>query len=254
VVRAIARSRLPVVSAVGHESDVSLADLVADLRVATPTAAATAVMPSRAKLEEGLAGLAERLRAAATGRVRLARRETETLDARLGDPRSRLRETRGEVDRLVKHARDVLAARVGHLGTSLLALGARLDATRPRVPVLRASVAALGDRLDPAMRARLAAAIADAGREGARLDALSPLAVLSRGFAVARREDGSVVRDAARLEPGDELRLSFAEGAARASVLEVDTSSGPGGRSLSTASGDGETSPGGRTPGRGENT
>ncbi|MBU6282713.1 exodeoxyribonuclease VII large subunit [bacterium] len=249
VVRAIARSRIPVVSAVGHESDVSLADLVADLRVATPTAAANAVMPQRAKLDEAIAGLAVRLRNAATGRIRLARREAETAEARLGDPRARLRDARGEIDRLVAHARDVVSGRVRGLATSVLALEARLDATRPQVPVLRASVDALGARLDPALRARLAAARADLRREGGRLEALSPLAVLSRGFAVARRGDGTVVRTAASIAPGDELRLLFAEGGARASVLDVDTSPGPGGKALSVAEGAGPTA--GPEPGRG---
>jgi exodeoxyribonuclease VII large subunit len=235
VVRAIARSRIPVVSAVGHESDVSLADLVADLRVATPTAAANAVMPQRSKIEELLSGLSERLRNATVARVGAGRREAENLEARLGDPRSRLRAARVEVDRLVVQARERVVERVRRLATSLAGFGGRLEAGRPRVPVLRASVAALADRLDPAMRSRLAAADADLRREGARLDALSPLGVLSRGFSVARRRDGSVVRSAATLEPGEELRLLFAEGGALASVLDVDASPGPGGRALSTA-------------------
>ncbi len=181
VARAIAASRVPVVSAVGHEVDVTIADLVADRRAPTPTAAAAMVVPDQhdltAWLEREAAGLA-----AAVHRQIARQRERLSAQARhLRDPRQVLKALQLRTDELSERA--------------LRALHTRLRLVRQQL------------------------------RGGAeRLQALSPLAVLERGYSIARRADGSVVRDAAAVRVGDRLRLTFARGIAAVRVEDPDVS------------------------------
>jgi exodeoxyribonuclease VII large subunit len=201
VVRAIARAPVPVVSAVGHEVDVTLSDLAADLRAATPTAAGELCVPERALLRDGLGEVQGRLARAARVALERRRREVERLEARLAqqDPRRRLARDRQRLDELVVRAEKAMRARL----VAARRLVERLD----------------GPRLEQAVRARVTAGRHALGAAAARLDALSPLAVLERGFAVARTPDGHVVRDAAEVAPGDELEVRLARGAIDVRVL-----------------------------------
>ena len=180
VVRAVAASRIPVVSAVGHEVDVTLCDLTADLRAPTPTAAAALVVPDRTELKSTLGDRSKAMRRALVKQVALWRDRLNSLarsyglqqvTRRLGDDRLRLEE-----------------------------LARRMDAGTERI---------LQDS-----RRQLAAA-------GLRLGALSPQGVLSRGFCVARRDDGLIVRSSREVEPRTRLNLRFHSGAARTEVLTV---------------------------------
>lgn len=181
VARAIAASRAPVVSGVGHEVDLSIADLAADLRAPTPSAAAAVALPDFGAWRERLRR-DRRLLAAAASRV-VAR-----FGTRLAERREALR----------AHAP---AAR-------LAARRARFDAT--------------ADALVRAMSARLARAGASLSHAVGRLDSLSPLAVLGRGYAIVWRvEAGSILRRAADAAPGDRLRVRVAEGELLAEVREV---------------------------------
>jgi exodeoxyribonuclease VII large subunit len=176
VVRAAAASALPLVSAVGHETDVTLIDLAADLRAPTPSAAAELVAASVTELAAELAALRRRLGVTARHRLDAGRVRLAGLRGRLGDPRSRLAAGRLDV----------------------------ADAT--------GRLAATGRALLAARRLRLAAL-------AGRLQALSPLEILSRGYAVVRRrEDGRVVTRAAALRAGDRLDIRLAEGEVGAQV------------------------------------
>lgn len=170
VVRAAAACAVPLVSAVGHETDITLIDLAADLRAPTPSAAAELVAASVAELTAEVGALRRRLALAA--RARLDARRVRLVEARrrLGDPRSRLAQAR-------------------------LALA---DAT---------------GRLAAAGREALGAARVHLAGTAARLDALSPLAILARGFAAVRRApDGRLVTDPAQVGPGDALDIRVARG------------------------------------------
>jgi exodeoxyribonuclease VII large subunit len=171
--RAIAACRVPVVSAVGHEVDFSVADLVADVRAATPSHAAELVVPMQAELQERVAVLRRRLDQAM--QRELGRRRQQLVRVRLRDPRRRVAEARLRND---------------ELADALLAAARR----------------------DLAARRRRVAAVAG------RLDALSPLAVLSRGYALALR-DGVAVRAARELSAGDRLLLRLHEGEAAVEVI-----------------------------------
>lgn len=181
VAHAIAECPVPVVAGVGHETDVTIADLVADVRAPTPSAAAMVALPDG----EALARLVERD----------ARRLTSAIESELDAARYR-------VERLV----EVLHARSPQARVAL----ARTREARART----AALAAIRRHVDRRRRR--------VGELAARLDAMSPLAVLGRGYALARRhEDGRVVRRARDVAIGDVLDLQLAEGAIEAEVTRL---------------------------------
>jgi exodeoxyribonuclease VII large subunit len=221
--RAIAASPIPVVSAVGHEVDVSISDLVADLRAATPSAAAELLVRPRADLDRRLRLLRERLTRAGLGQLTRRKEALAGLKRGLGDPRRRLIDKRLRVEDLL--------SRAGHAARAALHRYQR-DLSRAREGLLSQRpdrhVAALQARRE-ALARRLAGAGAEALRERrtglreleARLRALSPLAVLGRGYALVRDEAGTVVRRADSLAPGQAIAVRLQAGALRARVEEV---------------------------------
>ncbi|HTR50474.1 MAG TPA: exodeoxyribonuclease VII large subunit [Kofleriaceae bacterium] len=192
VVRTIARCPVPVISAVGHEVDLSLADLAADARASTPTAAAELAVPDGAVIAELLG----------KERRRLERELHHVLDR-----------ARQDLDHatLGLHARGerALSATRGQLHE----LHRRLAGLHPRARILahRGALAPLVPQVHAAMRAILDERRGELARLGAQLHALSPLAVLDRGYAVVRAGD-AIVRDAAAVAPGSHLRVRVARG------------------------------------------
>ncbi len=183
--RAIAATTVPIVSAVGHETDFTLADLVADQRAATPTAAATLVVPTQSELRETVDRANEMLGAALRRTLQRKQLEVTMLRARLRDPRQSLRGMQQRVDELADRF------------------------TRGMRQLLQAN------------RLRLAA-------HSAQLDALSPLAVVARGYSIVRRTaDNSLVRSAQALRPGDSLEIHFAEDRADVTVQKVHSPGRP---------------------------
>lgn len=131
VVRAIAASRLPVISAVGHETDVTLADLVADLRAPTPSAAAELVVRNRRELEAHLDQLGLRLGRLMQARLELAAERLRGLQARLRPPQERLAVARQRCDELVGRLRRCVLGRLERAGQQLSATVLQLDALSP---------------------------------------------------------------------------------------------------------------------------
>ncbi len=221
VARAIAASRLPVVSGVGHETDFSIADFVADLRAATPTAAAAAASPDRAALIEQLGGCRRRL---ARDLRRIVETGTQRLDAaarRLLTPAQRIARDR---ERLAQHARRFRIAAMATLGAGRLALaslGPRLRRALPDIAGLRREI------VRAARRARAASgrAASDRARHLAALRAslghLDPTQVLGRGYSIVRDAEGRVRRSSAGLAAGDLLDITFSEGGAEAAVRKT---------------------------------
>jgi len=184
VARAIFHSAVPVVSAVGHEKDVTIADLVADRRAATPSAAAELVCPDRVEIARYLTGLRHRLARAVGAHLNRGRhRLSATLRSRA----------------LARPVETVYGQR--HRAVELLAVR------------LRRSVEGVISRRN-----------ADLGRAAARLDALSPLATLARGYSICRREaDGAILRDAAMVAAGDNVAVQLRYGRLRCKVTEVES-------------------------------
>lgn len=203
VVRAIAACPVPVVSAIGHEIDTTLADLAADRRAATPTAAAELVLPNRRELLAGLERQRERL-AAAAERTFAERRQD--LDERVARLQRALRRRLEVARRRVEGQRDRLAAQ--HPRTRL----ARLTLTQNRSET----------RLREAARAYLSRRRQRAQLQAERLALLSPVASLDRGWALVRRSNGSVVRRATEVAVGEELAILMHDGVLAARVDRVE--------------------------------
>jgi exodeoxyribonuclease VII large subunit len=217
VARAIARSPVPVISAVGHESDVTIADFVADLRAPTPSAAAEIVVAAKDEFCRRIDRLRDRLGASARGRVQ---RLTGRVHAISGRPA--FAGFAGRVAMRGRHAAELAhaAARVIRAGLAVrerrlqqlqrqlghFDVGRRLSEIRTRL------VSAEGRLAGAAVRRnhRADAQLRNAAR---RLETLSPLAVLGRGYAVCwNAERTAVVRDADRVAPGDQVRVTLARG------------------------------------------
>ena len=201
VVRALAASPIPVVCGVGHESDVTLCDLAADLRAATPTAAAELSVPARQDCLLELAGFATRARRAAANRLNLAEQHMDRLRAQLGRPAQRLDNETLRL-RLLAHRLPSAAMLAAHkAGEGLRRLASRfvhsIDTGGARS---RHTVAHLATRLE----------------------ACNPKLVVARGYALVQRGDGELVVDPAQLHAGDDLRLTLARGQARVHVARAD--------------------------------
>ena len=221
VANAVHGSRLPVVSGVGHETDVTICDLVADVRAATPTGAATLVVPDIADWRHRAGQLARRL--ARAGEHALSRRG-QALDGvarRLVHPAARLAAQRerlgGFAHRLVRTAARSMRERDARLAACRVRLLRELKA--PLAP--RPRVAALAEALARAARERLRRDTSRVESLGRNLAHLDPARVLERGYAIVTQMGGAVVTDAARLSPGDPLAITLARGGAEAVVTKT---------------------------------
>ena len=215
VVRTIARCPVPVISAVGHEQDLSLADLAADARASTPTAAAELAVADGEALREILVKERRRIDREIHHVLDRARQDLDRgimgLHARgersLAVTRAQLHQLAHRLAGLHPHARIL-----GH--RALLAeLERRLAAAHPtpRLTRARRDHDALAARCDAAMRAILDRRRAELGRVGAQMNALSPLAVLDRGYAMVSKS-GAIVRDSSQVKAGDEVHVRLATG------------------------------------------
>jgi len=223
VARAIRASSIPVVSGVGHEIDFTIADFVADVRAPTPSGAAEIVTPDRAELVAGLRTSGGRLVQAMQRELRAATVRLTNAQRRLQltHPGIRLQQQAQRLDdfdlRLTQAVRATLLRQGGRLGTLLTRL---LQASpERRLADARARGDQLAVRLHHAIEARLQTAQHRLALAQNQLHAVSPLATLSRGFAVVTRADGGLVTDAGSVNEGDEIRALLQQGALRARVV-----------------------------------
>lgn len=175
VARAIYASEIPVISAVGHETDFTIADFVADLRAPTPSAAAEIAVPSALEIASKLAMMRSRLNSAEINLIKNKRLTVGKM--RLRNPQSKIDDSRQRLDSLIKQA-------------------------------------------EQAFRLNLSAIAKTLSRLAAKLDALSPLSVLGRGYAIPEKADGGIIRSVNDAEPGDGFTLRLSDGALNCTVKE----------------------------------
>ena len=224
VARAIAACPIPVVSAVGHETDFTIADFVADLRAPTPTAAIEMTTPDAAELGAWLDDTRTRMRRRLAQAMQLARLRLRAVEqGRLSRPAELLAPYSQHLDVLEHDLSAAMQARLAAAAARVDSLAARIStaALRRRVEYNAARVDAAAHRLAATCAARLAAAGARVETLAARLSAASPVNALERGFALVRTADGRLARRAADLAPGDTLDISLASGSVSAAVSAV---------------------------------
>jgi Exodeoxyribonuclease VII large subunit (EC 3.1.11.6) len=219
VARAIHASAVPVVSAVGHEVDFTIADFVADLRAATPSAAAELLVPDGADLSRNLERLRQRMATLVFRRMQSAAQRADHLQARLNSQRPQARLAR-DAQRLETLRRRLLTAtNQAHAlrQARVDRLQARLDAQHPRLrltPVQR-RIAELRQRLAAGMGRRIERERLRLQQQGRTLHAVSPLATLERGYAIVFDQREAIVRRAGDVAVGERVRVMLGEGEMR---------------------------------------
>jgi exodeoxyribonuclease VII large subunit len=225
--RAVAGSKIPVISAIGHETDFTIVDFVADLRAPTPSAAAELVIRSRQEIEAQAEDLYRRLERAVRYRLLMAHQEltgraqhgafARMMDGihrrqqRLDEQRFRLEKAQRQLLQRCHRRCEVVTAAVRHY-----------DARR-RLAGIRQQLDAQVSNLAAATHTRLLETRGALDRLTASLEALSPVAILNRGYALVFDAKGELVKDADRLEAGDEVSARLARGRIRARVTASET-------------------------------
>src|SRR5271154_3401713 len=220
VARAIFRSAIPVISAVGHEVDYTIADFVADLRAPTPTAAAQMVVPSLDELKERVESLGASLLSVMQRELSGHRESVDDLAERIRHPGGIVAEARERVADLEAELGQAVSSRIIDRRRSLRELQLRLRSPDAMVREMRLRTTRLGGSLVHGARSALEARRRQLGAQAGRLDALSPLKVLDRGYAVViNKRDSRAVLDAATVKVDDELDIRLARGRLRARAI-----------------------------------
>lgn len=226
--RAIVASPVPIISGVGHETDVTIADFVADLRAPTPSAAAELVVRRKDEFFGHIDRLGERLDAAIHHRLRRMETRLHALEARPG-----FAGYRGRVAIRGRHVSELAGALRQRMDQSLARRSRRhqiltrsLDQFDPRhrLAAVRTRLVARDGQLQAAARRRVTALQGRLGALAARIEGLSPLAVLGRGYSVTWDAAGTrIIRDTATLKPGDGIRVTLERGSLDATVVKTES-------------------------------
>ena len=220
--RTVAAMPMPVVTGIGHEPDNSIADMVADLRASTPTAAAEAVSPNMSDLEQNVRSSAQHMHSQFAGRLQKTALILKGLaDAPvLRDPNALLAGWNLEMDEAVRCLEVSLRGVVPDRARGLSALVSSLALSLPReVNAQSQNLALLEQKIATRLPACTQAAGAALAASAGALNALSPLATLGRGYSITRGAGGEILKDAAQVSAGDEISITLGAGEIDARVL-----------------------------------
>lgn len=223
VARAIHACSIPVVSGVGHETDFTIADFVADARAPTPTAAAELVSPDRVELLAQVVQLRGQLMRVTRRLIEDHMQKVDYLQRRLTHPGERIAERQRHVSHLASRLDGAYSHAAEARGWRLGALAQRFQAARPDVRGFERGVAESARRLHEAIARVIERAQGRLGRAEGHIQALDPQRMLERGYSIAQRPDGAIVRDAEMLAVGDGLRVTFARGSVLTEIKSKDT-------------------------------
>ena len=225
VAQAVHASALPVVSAVGHETDFTICDFIADARAATPTGAAALVAPDRHAALRDLSALAARWRRAQERMQETRMQRIDGLARRLVHPATRLAQQRRDAQALGNRLTRAMRNELAHRRIALDAPARRLAWRLHQPSLQRAQLAAAGDTLRRALPEALERARVRLAALAQNLAHLNPQAVLERGYAIVATADGMIVHDVAEVARGDQVGLTFARGRADATITKVTRAS-----------------------------
>ncbi|MFT4518310.1 MAG: exodeoxyribonuclease VII large subunit [Halioglobus sp.] len=224
VARAIAASELPIVSAVGHEVDFSIADLAADERAPTPSAAAEMLSPDQQHWQQRLVSARSDLLRLIQSKLTDASGELTYLRLRLKHPGAQLREQAQRLDdleqRLWQAQKNTLLRH--HNRVVLLESQLQAQSPKPRLRQLQSELLTLRQRLDFAINLRLQQSREQMGHMAQLLDSVSPLATLARGYAIMTDSEGQVVSDSSSVAIGDKVQARLSGGTLGLKVTKVD--------------------------------
>ncbi len=219
--RAIYACPIPLVTGIGHETDFTIAEFVADRRAATPTAAAELASPARAELVARIAALRTVLSARVARKMENGMQQIDQLLRRMVHPGQRLQNQRELLAQLAQRLRTACARVLERQRWRLLDLGQRQRAALPSVVEWNRRVADARARLALAWRNRSERAEAETRALGAHLAHLDPRAVLKRGYSVVRDSSGAILRSASTLSVGDVVDITLSQGGAESRILRT---------------------------------
>ncbi len=220
VARAIHACALPVVSGVGHETDFTIADFVADVRAPTPTAAAQMASPNRDDLRQEAGHFYQRLRRAMERALERRMQHVDGFARRLLHPGEHIANQLRELGHLASRLRSAWAHGAADAQWQLRDLVQRLRAQSPDFAALAVQQRSLAQRLAGAAGHRVDTLAASVKSLAAQLAQLNPSAVFERGYSMVEKADGKIVRGSSELQIDEEVKLTFARGWARARVKD----------------------------------
>ena len=222
VALAIANSRIPVVSAIGHESDFTIADFVADIRAATPSAAAEILAPDQTDWMQQFDGLAQRLTRAQSNHLRAAQAAVQSLTRRLRNPSQTLTQMSEHLDRLQPRLLTAVKRALDHPEIDRLEKQLQTGVEQ-QLKQAQTRLSSASARQTELMQRQLIDERNNLQRLAGQLNALSPLAVMDRGFSLVRNEQQGLISRAAQLQADQTITIDFADGRADAIIQNKPT-------------------------------
>lgn len=215
VARAVFESQIPIISAIGHETDYTIADFVADLRAPTPSAAAELVVPEKTELNRRCTELKRALIYNINNFIRQLRKTIEELNSRLKAPERQVEDFRLRLDDLINRLENMARGRIGHENERLNFWTDRLLANNPRSQLIKINEKL--DQINTNLFKTLIFYLKDRQNklrtQTAKLDALNPLAILARGYSITRTLPGTlVVKDARNVTLDQQLEVMLSRG------------------------------------------